>query len=188
VAGQSGEFQVPHFPEEGVAYVAHEAWGLLDDLDRPPKWSPGSSRRWHWTDRVSFLMWQHMEGGVPHALAELDVSEGETLNFLLRRFHVALPYDEAEREWLLQDPSARVDQSDWLDRVRGQELHVVAKGLQTVVYGRDLVRRWWAWRRQTDEFAGQRSLYLASDALWGVVAGFHPSEKLRVEARQRTLS
>jgi hypothetical protein len=45
----------------------------------------------------------------------------------------------------------------------------MSAGIRRVIHGRDLLQRWWSWRRETGEYAGQGSLDQARDALEGVI-------------------
>jgi len=49
--------------------------------------------------------------------------------------------------------------------IRKQRFEVFSGGMHRVVKGRDLMRRWWSWRRETDEFEGQGSLEQAKVAI-----------------------
>jgi hypothetical protein len=89
------------------------------------------------------------------------------------RYRVALPFDETERAWLYDAYEAA-----WgpkcIQRIRAQEARVMSAGLRRVVVGRDLMRRWWAWRRETDEYAGQGGLDAAREGLRAIVEAVAP--------------
>lgn len=55
---------------------------------------------------------------------------------------------------------------------------IVEAGLRRVVKGRDLMRRWWAWRRDLDEFADQGGLDQARAALVNLAGELIPPEGL----------
>jgi hypothetical protein len=173
---------MPIPPGEGAVYVGCIAADALADLESDPNWSEGQRRQWVGLDGWAFHECQEVERAAPHALAELDVSDGTTLINLLHTFHTALPYSEAEWHWLHDAYyNLPVGPGRW-DIIRRQEIHIVSAGLRQVVYGRDLLRRWWAWRRQADEFQGQSTLNLAGKALSGLVENFHPNQQVREEA------
>jgi hypothetical protein len=89
-------------------------------------------------------------------------------------FHTALPFSEGERVWVVEKVRGvdRVDET--LDYVVVQEGEIVASGLRTRVSGRELMRRWIAWRHETDEYAGQGTLDVAREALAGLVVHLNP--------------
>jgi hypothetical protein len=95
----------------------------------------------------------------------------------------ALPYSEAERRWLV-DTRVRHEErkvpfinqhgtsgfvrppaSELLQDLKATEGEIVSAGIHQIIQGRDLARRWWSWRRQTDEFADQGSRDIAHTAL-----------------------
>jgi hypothetical protein len=83
------------------------------------------------------------------------------------KLHTALPFDEAERGWLVtawrQEGSTTVE--DLPGAIASQEAQIVSAGVERTVSGRDLMRRWMAWRRGEDEFQGQAGLNQAREAL-----------------------
>jgi hypothetical protein len=151
---------------------------LLLDLSDVPKWSE-HSRRWVPSDHWSFQSWFNIEDQIPLAQAEPKLGEDEIiyLNDILTRFHVALPFDEAEREWLLTAYDEAWGPNS-ISIIRTREATLVSNGLQRVVQGRDLARRWWSWRREANEFSGQGSLSLARDALYDLIQRYSPDQKL----------
>jgi hypothetical protein len=171
--------QIP--PGEGAIYVGCIAADALADLTVEPNWSAGQRRQWIGRDGWSFHECQEIDQAVPHARAELDVSDAAVLSNLLHSFHTALPYSQAEWHWLHEAYyDLPVGPGRW-NIIRRQEIQLVSSGLRQVVYGRDLLRRWWAWRRQTDEFQGQGTLDIARGALAGLVENFHPEPRVREE-------
>src|ERR1700722_8648245 len=111
-------------------------------------------------------------GGRPVPREQFDFVEG-----MLSQYRMALPFDEAEREWLWH----AYDDAwgpDSIDMLRQQEARIISVGLQRVILGRDLVRRWWAWRRETEEYAGRGSLDIAREALREVIETVSPSLEL----------
>jgi hypothetical protein len=127
-----------------------------------------------------------------HALAEVDLLHGSVwwlheplmdaspdygllgrFNAKWTQFQTALPLSQGEREWLLgleynrecKDLSAQ-SLGDALSR---QEGHITDAGVRRVVSGHELLHRWLAWRRETDQFKGQGTLDLARRALINLV-------------------
>lgn len=151
---------------------------LLLDLSEIPQWA-GRTRRWIPSDLWALQSWFNIENQTPAAQAEVELDDNEVvrLNEMLVRFHTALPFAEAEREWLFE----AYDEA-WgprsIDTIRRREATLVSGGLQRVVQGRDLMRRWWSWRRETDEFSGQGSLSLAREALSDLIKRYSPDQEL----------
>jgi hypothetical protein len=96
-----------------------------------------------------------------------DIEGGEfgKLHRLFEDFHVALPFTEGERRWLYRRGRGGADGSGYLHDLAGQTDRIMEGGVTREVNGGDLLRRWRAWRREEDEFAGQHSLERAMRAL-----------------------
>lgn len=152
--------EIAGFARDLVEYLSGEPEPLGDRAQGMPK-----------TDNRALEGWLSMESVVP-LLDDPDdgVLQKKGYDALLA-FHIALPYNEAERQWLTQVDSASERTPDDLSRlIEGCEDRIMMAGVQQVVSGRDLMRRWTAWRRETDEFAGQGSLDKAREALQSVQA------------------
>jgi hypothetical protein len=145
---------------------------LLDLCEEAPRWT--EDKRWWWTcaDTSSLHNWHDLERHIPGTQAELGAeSDVEDLNEVLLRLHGALPFDEVEREWVYQ----AYDESrgpNSITLMRRREAAIVSGGLRRVLQGRDLMRRWWSWRRETDEYSGQGSLDIARDTLAELVVAY----------------
>jgi hypothetical protein len=86
-------------------------------------------------------------------LGDLRSAEGiyelwETID----RLHASLPFSEGERRWLIDSKRGIPDQ-EIPAAIVGMEAIVTSNGLHQIVRGGELVRRWAAFRRSTDEFA-----------------------------------
>ncbi len=145
----------------------HDA--LYDLCDVP---SRSEERRGYWvpSDKRAFQGWFNIEDGTTRALADPAITEDqvEHLTEMLFTYNAALPYDEAERHWLFN----AYDEAWGLGSIgiiRRQEARIVSGGLRRVVYGRELMQRWWSWRRDTDQFTGQGTVDLAREALRGLI-------------------
>jgi hypothetical protein len=92
----------------------------------------------------------------------------------LAAYHDALPFSAAERRALAMRCSTMNERPVVEERLRLEAATMTESGLRRVVQGGDLVRRWWSWRRQTDEFAGQGSADLAHRALGDIAWRFMP--------------
>lgn len=98
---------------------------------------------------------------VPPATA--TVGSRVAFNAGMASLRQALPFSEAERQWLFDDPDAKrrkefglaMDQN-YVEAVRQSEAQLMSGGLRRVVHGRDLMQRWWSWRRETGEYADDR--------------------------------
>lgn len=84
--------------------------------------------------------------------------------------HTALPFSEAERGWLVsvwrQERLQAVE--DLPVVMSNHEAQIISAGVQRAVSGRDLMRRWTAWRRGRDEFDGYDGFTQAREALQSV--------------------
>jgi hypothetical protein len=88
---------------------------------------------------------------------------------LHRDFHhllAATPFSEGERRWIYETPNQRRGQG--LEELVGKATEIMEAGVYGTVSGRDLARRWWAWRRESQEFAGQNSLGEARGSLGNI--------------------
>jgi len=153
--------------------VSDFAGDLIEFFSGEPTPLPADSAAMPMEDNKALGHWLAMESIVPiiDAPEELGGDLYKRAYDALLRFHVALPFSEAEREWLSKISARRAsDESSQpgdLPRViERQESRVMMAGIQRVISGRDLMRRWVAWRRETDEYAGQGSLAQARDALF----------------------
>jgi hypothetical protein len=124
----------------------------------------------HWTDGSTSRKKTYIALGGP-SVAREQFAEVEDVLF---RYHTALPFDEAEREWLWQAYDAAWGPNS-ISIIRRREARVMSAGLRRVILGRDLMRRWWAWRRETDEYAGQGSLDAARESLRELIETVSPS-------------
>src|ERR1700733_13655444 len=118
---------------------AHDA--LYDLCDVPSEWSEGRQGYWLPSDKRALQGWFNIEEKIPGAQAEAEVNaaQAEHLEDLLFQYHVALPFDEAERYWLF-DTYDEAWGLGSIGAIRRQEARIVSGGLQRVIYGRDLMR------------------------------------------------
>ncbi len=168
---QAGKVYGPKAPEvwpgEGPQYVSDLAYDLLSGLSEQPPVGTSQQRRWISSDYSTFNELQFFERAAPYAQADLDGDFRAALNVQLHTLRSALPYSEAERVWLYRGllDSEGYPSHDRLHIVRRQEAAIVSSGVRQVIYGRELLRRWWSWRREADEFSGQGTLDMARHAL-----------------------
>ncbi len=91
-----------------------------------------------------------------------------------RSFQAALPFTMEERTWFLDPEDTTAERAD----KENQEATIISAGVHKVISGRELVRRWLAWRRETDEFEGQGTLDIAREALRSLHEVVAPGELL----------
>jgi hypothetical protein len=104
----------------------------------------------------------------PGHIGEFRLSELRRLQSLVHRFHVSLPFTEAERFWLVQSYKVASDENSSheafvaLDHKHEQ---IIVSGERRTVSGRELLERWDSWCRQEGNFSNQGTLEIATDAL-----------------------
>jgi hypothetical protein len=172
---QNQEVAFGRSPEEVPFGLAPALLGLraadaLYDLCDVPTWTEDARGRWRVSDRRAFYGWLQIEGDTPEAqtaLGNQDEDSLERLNDILHKYHSVMPYDEAERFWLFVTACEAQELSfaESFHHIRKQEARIVSAGLRRVVYGRELLGRWWSWRRDTDQFSGQGTVDTAREAL-----------------------
>ncbi|HTB49078.1 MAG TPA: hypothetical protein VK712_03280 [Verrucomicrobiae bacterium] len=166
---------------EAPALLGLRAADLLYDLCDVPAWTEGQRWRWVQSDRLALIGWQNLEAETLDALAEpgLNRSQVGDILGLLSDFHVAVPFDEAEGTWLLNVCGEALEKGENLSFVRNRRPEeIVSAGLRRVIDGRDLLRRWWAWRRDTDEFRGQGTVDMCREALRVLIETLSPDLNL----------
>jgi hypothetical protein len=100
-----------------------------------------------------------------------------TFNEQMASLRQALPFSDAERQWLFDDPDRNRSKTGahwgidpkYIEAVRQSETQLVSAGLSRVVHGRDLIQRWWSWRRATGEYADGAGLNQARQSLKGII-------------------
>jgi hypothetical protein len=168
----------------GAGIVGHS---LLDDLSEPLLESERDERGWYYPEGGALAALSEFDGQVPNIRAggEVSLEEMEAFTARLDAFRLALPLSEAERHWMHRVEGAIDPHSYHFEAQIGHvDDEVIALGLRTRIDGRDMLRRWRAWRRETDEYAGQGTLDLAREALRGVVQLLLPDEILPRSYRQ----
>jgi hypothetical protein len=103
---------------------------------------------------------------------DLEPQASRRVNHFVSIYHEALPFNCGERRWLTHAimclSEDRLQRPDRVDRLATMEESVISRGLPSVVRGGELMRRWSAWRAQTDEFAKTGTFDLARVALAGL--------------------
>lgn len=158
----------------GVAALDAEAWLSVD-----PNWHGGKKPRWEESDHESFhrtmdcIYWIREAGA--SRLIEGTIQgrfgprhEHDRLVANLGNVHRSLPFDDGERGWLLHGLYARpgsVEHFKTIHQISCSAGHVESSGRMRTVPGKELLDRWWAWRRQTREFEGEGSVIYAQHSL-----------------------
>jgi hypothetical protein len=167
--------QYAHYEEYGPwgsfgSALGRSAIFMLQELVEPKvesRTQGGEPVKWDRSDRKAFAMLNDLEGNIGFIEPAPDpaVSGGDIYDLFqeFSRLHAALPFSEAERVWLLKKSS-----DEWPDGIIGEAGEIMSSGVRRVVQGREMVRRWWAWRREADEFVGQGSLDEARQALGAI--------------------
>lgn len=163
-----------------------EARSLLGNLCEPliyPAYDKdGQETDWDDADGNALANYVEFEFFVMHTRATAEVSADEMSTFVLKlnALRLALPLTEAEREWIFRPQEGMVDPhyKFIVEEIGVHEVELVSAGVRQVTNGRDMMRRWRAWRREIDEYEGQGSLDLAREALRGIVEMLCPGEPL----------
>ena len=134
------------------------------------------SSRKHWTrrDASSFIAAILLESGiegldkvVSWPLGSVDQSD---LRTSIQTYQAALPFHDPEQRWLVTvfdaaEQSGVVGVADKQPIIRGATTELLIAGQVEEVQGRELMDRWWDWRRGLGDFEGTPSLTIAIDAL-----------------------
>jgi hypothetical protein len=145
--------------------VGNDAILLLDELQRPVSPESGGPLCWDETDVDAFENLVQLDIGIRFISPDPDM-DGVGVFDLHGNFQDlfgAVPFTEGERRWMYEPPADRYERG--LGELVGKTGEIMEAGVLRVVQGRDLARRWWAWRRECDEFAGQGGLTQAREAL-----------------------
>jgi hypothetical protein len=167
------------------------ARSLLEELCEPliyPAYDKdGQPTDWDYADGGALNSYIDFEFFVLHTRATAEVSADEMAAFDLKlnALRLALPLTEAERQWIFQ-PKGSVDPhyKFIVEEIGVHEVELVSAGVRQVVNGRDVMRRWRAWRREADEYADQGTLDLAREALRGIVELLAPDWPLPASYRK----
>jgi hypothetical protein len=152
----------------GVLSVAAIAADVFHDLEHPLPQRPATPRAWHLYDDLALIDLAEMRLRTPEAAHELSSQPEALATFtnLLGNLHRALPFSVIERNWLCD-----TCYEDYDDRA-AKEIALPWSSLSGAIRGGDVLRRWWAWRRQVDEFQASSSLESAKVALHGLWTTF----------------
>lgn len=156
-------------------YVGDYALDLLAELSKPVSSLQEVTEHkpiWSRDDAGVFDAMYQIEGASLFIIPseEADPNDIGDLDRAFGRFHVSLPLSETERRWLFHPLDLEQERQRTWSLMRPESLIDVAEeltsgGLRQVIQGREVLRRLAAWRRETDEFAGQGTLNEAQEAL-----------------------
>jgi hypothetical protein len=119
---------------------------------------------------------------VPSATAPVD--ERLALVDGLAAVRQALPFSDAERQWLFKEqdqhriatgnPSLFTD-AGYRESLRQREVRLMSDGIWRLVRGHDLMQRWCLWRRETGVYAGDPTAFQQTcDSLLGLAQLLEP--------------
>jgi hypothetical protein len=146
-------------------HIGHFALHMLAELSEPKSAELDDIAIWDESDKRAYDHFVEMDTGV-RLLEPSDDVAGEDLGDLYRifeRLRLALPLSESERRWLQSEP--RLSAEDLPQAIAGETAEVMEAGQLRVIQGRELSRRWWAWRRECQEFAWSGALTETREAL-----------------------
>jgi hypothetical protein len=165
--------------DQTFGYEAIDVWDNSYNLLR--ELSLGRRRDqegWQKADAHAFGSWAILELRA-ESLAipiSLDIERRREFRQSWQAFHAALPFDEAEGDWLWKN---YVRRSPWkadsyvemsaLIADDDSEAEIVSAGIRRVVKARELASRWVPWRSGSGAYEGQEAVALARDALASIV-------------------
>jgi hypothetical protein len=142
---------------------------------------------WQKADTIAFDRWAALEVNVERLAIpiSLDAERRREFQQSWKAFHAALPFDEAEGDWLWKNylhgsPRGADSYAELATLIANDdsEAEIVSSGIRRVVKARELASRWVPWRLGSGAYEGQESVALARDALASIVLLMHPSAEL----------
>jgi hypothetical protein len=167
---------VPDYEQNGpyggmgreIGSFAFHMLSALEARGEDMPYASDETPRWGESDRKTFEYLHEFDTGIAFMKPADEVGAPELGDLFrnFRRFSSALPFSEGERHWLFAAYRSFSPLGIELEEgIVTTETTIVSAGLRQPLHGRDLVRRWAAWRREADEFAAQGSLTEANVAL-----------------------
>jgi hypothetical protein len=143
---------------------------LVEYFSEDLEWSPGDPLVWEDADDLALMYWLEFDSGIPLMAMPFEFTGdfSARLYDTVLAIRTALPFNEAERAWLYDGTRGKGDPGlpeTLPERFEHLEGTIMVAGIRRPVSGHDMMSRWLAWRRQTDEYQGQGSLDQARDAL-----------------------
>lgn len=150
--------------------AVEQAGELAECFSEDLEWSPGDPLEWENPDTRALVHWLELDSAFPLMAMpfELIGDFSQRLYNTVLTVRSALPFNEAERAWLYNGTRGGGDPTlpnALPERFEHMEGTIMVAGIRRPVSGHDLMSRWLAWRRQTDEYEGQGSLDQAREAL-----------------------
>lgn len=162
-------------PRPASEWLAESAYSMSSALPlSAEEWKDGMPRVPVISDTYALYRMANLEAEVAELCLESEMPSTQCrlvrqeLNTGLAIYREALPFSEAERRWISGVCSEVYLYSKAERVIRSKEAEIMTAGLRRVVRGDDLFRRWWSWRRQTDEFTDQGGLHVARSGLESV--------------------
>ena len=160
-------------PESHIVQHSRLALAALSvDLDGLPADRDG----WTEPDIDSLVQLSLIEVHEPRDLPPPDASLDDRYGLLepLKNLHGALPFDEVERYWLLDEMLDNVRKFDphsegYLDRVSSLEADCVVNGVRRTLSVRDGLSRFWSWRHEVGVYSSGEGLRQAKVSLASLV-------------------
>jgi hypothetical protein len=154
------------FGDVGIE-IMHYADELVSSLSGEPA-SLDESGAMPTADCTALANWLTLEHLVPlvDVPVELEGDVRQRAHDALSALHTALPFSEAERGWLVRLYRHRSPTGEDLPAmIKTCNSEVMDSGIKREIVGRDLMRRWIAWRREDAEYTDQHSVSEARNAL-----------------------
>lgn len=158
-----------------VGLVAHDMLLTLADAPRrhtrPYRWLAG--------DYMCLSAMVSLESHLPYFYVDHSLSHIERCRITrsvmrsVGEYRDALPFASADRRLVVKAFNADRGPGPWPHRVArlaDMTATTLSAGLRTDISGQELMRRWWSWRHEADEFEGQDSLVVCRRALGSLAA------------------
>lgn len=146
-------------------FVAEYAIDVVSALGVRPPETVKRNLRWLNVDSNSYLAAFEFEDAIDRWGLPRDLSsdEREAVNGDLSEWHSALPFSDAERRLILDKDA--IASSPWMLRQMIGKVTIIEDGHDKVASGRELMQRWWKWRRGVDQFEGDDGVERGRQAL-----------------------
>jgi hypothetical protein len=177
--GDNEQFPLPErLNSEWLGGSAYRLWRALAPTWE--EWEEGVPRVYITSDLYTLYRMAGLETIISRFVFEPEMSVEEQriayplLHDALAVYHEALPFSEGERRWLTNACNNFEECPVAEEVIREDYGEIVSGGLRRVIQGGDLIRRWWSWRRHTDEFQGQDTVTVAKIGLARIAQQFMP--------------
>lgn len=160
-------------------FVAEHALEAVSALGTPPPETVRRNLRWLNVDSHSYVAVFEFEDAIDRLGLPGDLSsdEREAVNGDLAEWHLALPFNESERRLILEEDAIANDPLI-LRRMIGRKA-IFDRGEVREVTGRELIQRWWKWRRGVEQFEGGNGVERGRRALYRLAGRLIGADQLR---------